>query len=159
MLGSHPRGRGFKSPPVHHFRAIILSQIYVAAEVDTDPESIEHRRLRRERLITSLRVGRVDHVDVVSLVPRHQRARRKYCSEECYRLATAERKRAKRGTLQKKTRMEQSLEGFRGLCSVCGADDVPVVECPECGNLCCDKCHDGFGLCGVCSGEQVVLVL
>ena len=86
-------------------------------------------------------------------------ANNKYCSQECYRLTTAERKRAKRGILRKKTRMEQSLEGFRGLCSVCGADDVPVVECPECGYLSCDKCHDGSRLCGVCSGEQVAHAL
>ena len=84
-------------------------------------------------------------------------AKKKYCSDECYRLATAERKRAKRGTLQTKTLKKQSEEVFLGLCSVCGTDDVPVSECPECGYLSCDKCHDESRLCSVCSGEQIVL--
>lgn len=79
-------------------------------------------------------------------------ANKKYCSQECHRLTTAERKRAKRGIIQKKTRMEQSEEVFPGLCSVCGADDVPVSECPECGYLSCEKCRNPSGLCNICSG-------
>ncbi len=85
-------------------------------------------------------------------------ATKRYCSDECYRLATAARKRAKR----KKTRRvtgKLSEDAFQGLCSVCGADDVPVSECPECGYLCCEKCRDKSGICSVCSDEQIVLAV
>ncbi len=83
-------------------------------------------------------------------------ANKKYCSQECYRLATAARKRAERSKLQRKTQMKESE---KGLCSVCGADDVPVSECPECGYLCCVECHDESGMCSICSGEHLVLAL
>jgi predicted nucleic acid-binding Zn ribbon protein len=86
-------------------------------------------------------------------------ANKKYCSQECYRIATAERKRAERGTLQKTSLKNQAMKVFLGLCSVCGADAVPVSECPECGYLSCEECHDKTGICGVCSGEQKVLAL
>jgi len=79
-------------------------------------------------------------------------ANNKYCSQECYRIATAERKRAERGTLRKNTGMELSKGVFLGLCSVCGADDVSVSECPECGFLSCGKCRNPSGLCSICSG-------
>ena len=84
---------------------------------------------------------------------------KKYCSQECNRLATAERKRAKRATYQKKTGTELSEELFLGLCSVCGFEEVPVSECPECEYLSCDKCYDKSGLCSVCSGEPIVPTL
>ena len=83
----------------------------------------------------------------------------KYCSQECYRLATAERKRSERGTRQQKTRIEQVEEVFLGLCSVCGVDEVPVSDCPECGYLNCDKCSDESELCSVCSDGQTALAL
>ena len=79
-------------------------------------------------------------------------ANKKYCSQECYRLATVERKRAKRGTLETKSGREQSEEVFLGLCSVCGADDIPVSECPECGYLSCERCCIPSGLCNICVG-------
>ena len=77
---------------------------------------------------------------------------KKYCSQECNRLAAATRKRAKRGTPEKKSGREQSEEVFLGLCSVCGADDVPVSECPECGYLSCERCRNLSGLCNICLG-------
>jgi len=77
-------------------------------------------------------------------------ANKKYCMPECYRLATAERKRAERGTLQKNTLKELYEKFLLGLCSVCGADDVHVSECPECGYLCCEKCRNQSGLCNIC---------
>ena len=83
-------------------------------------------------------------------------ANKKYCSQECYRLATNERKKAERSKLQKRTQMKESE---KGLCSVCGADDVPVSECSECGYLCCVECHDGSGVCSICSGDPIVLAL
>ena len=82
-------------------------------------------------------------------------ATKKYCSDECYRLATAARKRAKR-TKTRRVTGKLSEDAFQGLCSVCGADDVPVSECPECGYLCCEKCRDKSGICSVCSDEQIV---
>ena len=84
---------------------------------------------------------------------------KKYCSQECNHLATAERKRTKRATLQKKTGIKLSEGLFLGLCSVCGSDDVLVLDCPECGYLSCGNCHDKLGICSVCSGEQMVLPL
>jgi predicted nucleic acid-binding Zn ribbon protein len=86
-------------------------------------------------------------------------ANKKYCSQECYRLATAERKRVARRKLQKTPRGKRSEKGFQGLCSVCGADDVPVSECPECGYPSCVKCSDESGMCSICSREYPVPVL
>ncbi len=80
---------------------------------------------------------------------------KKYCSQECYRVATAERKRAERRTRQQRTPKGQSEEAFLSLCSVCGADEVPVLECHECGYLNCVKCSDESELCSLCSGEQI----
>jgi hypothetical protein len=53
--------------------------------------------------------------------------------------------------LQKNTPKKQSEDVFLGLCSVCGADDVPVSECPECGYLCCEKCFNKAEICSICS--------
>ena len=84
---------------------------------------------------------------------------KKYCSQACYRLATAERKRFERGTRGRKTGKNRVETGFRGLCSVCGVDNVLVSECPECGYPCCVKCSDESGHCNLCSVEPVVPVL
>ena len=83
-------------------------------------------------------------------------ASKKYCSQECYRIATAERKRAERGTRHQRAPEGKSEKGFMSLCSVCGAEMVPVSECPECGYLNCMDCSDESDLCGVCSDEQIV---
>ncbi len=86
-------------------------------------------------------------------------ANKKYCSPECYRLATVERKRVERSKLRKKTHRNEFEMGFRGLCSVCGVDDVLVLECPECGYLSCVECYDKSGMCSICSGDPLVLAL
>lgn len=84
---------------------------------------------------------------------------KKYCSQECYRSATVERKRFERGTPGMKATRKRSEAGFRGLCSVCGDADVPVLGCPECGHPCCVKCSEESGVCRICSVETVVPVL
>jgi hypothetical protein len=94
-----------------------------------------------------------------SLIFDTRTANKKYCSQECYRLATAARKRFERGTPQKRTPRKRSEEGFQGLCSVCGADEGLVSECPKCGYPSCIKCFDESGVCSICSGEPLVPVL
>jgi hypothetical protein len=78
----------------------------------------------------------------------------KYCSSECNKSARTMRKRdirkMKKRTKGKKVRSEAV---FRGLCSVCGADDVRVIECSECGYLVCNKCKKNeSGVCKICLG-------
>ena len=81
-----------------------------------------------------------------------RRAQRKYCSDECYKSAGRMRKRIERSKHQKKKVAKVRAHVFRGLCSVCGANDVPVVECLECGYLACRKCRSEYGICNICSG-------
>lgn len=75
----------------------------------------------------------------------------KYCSDECYRSTTIMRKRVERKKRQKKSRKGLSSTVFRGLCSVCGADNVPVIECHNCGYLTCRNCSNDLGICKICS--------
>ena len=83
--------------------------------------------------------------------PFETRVSTKKCfSQECYRLAIIERKRAKRGSSKIKVSCQQTEKVFLDLCSVCGADDVPVSECPECGYPSCEKCHGHSGTCNIC---------
>ena len=67
----------------------------------------------------------------------------KYCSSECYREAGVIRKRLLRGNSRNTVKRKRiSRVTFRGLCSICGAEDVPVQVCSTCGYLSCKNCHN-----------------
>jgi predicted nucleic acid-binding Zn ribbon protein len=76
----------------------------------------------------------------------------KFCSDECYRLASAERKRVKREK-RREIVIKPNEDMFLDLCSICGAENVPVSECRTCGFLCCGECLNDSGLCRVCIKE------
>jgi hypothetical protein len=80
----------------------------------------------------------------------------KYCSSECYKSARTIGKRILRKNKKPKDKIIRSKPVFRGLCSVCGADDVRVIECSECGHPVCRKCRNDSGVCKICSGVRVV---
>lgn len=81
----------------------------------------------------------------------------KYCSSECYNSARTIRKRVirrkRKNSIERKVRSEPV---FRGLCSVCGADNIPVNECSECGYLACSRCRNDLGICKICIGVGAV---
>ena len=67
---------------------------------------------------------------------------KKYCSEDCNK---------KNRKIRRKLLLEKvTAFTYYGLCSVCGAEDVPVDICPECGYLCCGSCVTPIGKCKNC---------
>jgi len=74
---------------------------------------------------------------------------KKFCTDECYRQYHIHRKRAKR--LSGLDVQSGSSNILLGLCSICGKENILVVECPNCGYLCCADCRNAKGICSVCT--------
>ena len=82
---------------------------------------------------------------------------KKYCSSECYRSARSRMKYVKRKKRNSPSERNIHLKAFfRSLCSVCGANNVPVTECSECGYLVCSNCRNDLGICKICTGTRVI---